>query len=64
MQYCYCFAGNRFAILQTKIGLVQVLSKYEVTPCEKTEIPIKIDPRGALLSPLNGVMYLNIRKIM
>ncbi|XP_012224510.1 cytochrome P450 6k1 [Linepithema humile] len=55
--------GNRFASLQTKLGLIQILSKFEVTPCEKTAIPIKVDPRGTLLSPVNGVIYLNIRRI-
>nr|XP_012224518.1 PREDICTED: cytochrome P450 6k1-like [Linepithema humile] len=55
--------GNRFALLQSKLGLIQILKKCEITPCEKTTIPIRADPRAAMLAPLNGVIYLNIRKI-
>ncbi|XP_071580593.1 cytochrome P450 6k1-like [Temnothorax nylanderi] len=55
--------GNRFGLLQAKLTLLMILSKYEVTPCEKTSIPVEIDPRGAMTVPLNGVIYLNFRKI-
>ncbi|XP_024873863.1 cytochrome P450 6k1-like isoform X1 [Temnothorax curvispinosus] len=55
--------GNRFGLLQAKLTLLMVLSKYEVTPCEKTSIPVEIDPKGAMTVPLNGVIYLNFRKI-
>ena len=39
-----------------------MLNKYEVTPCEKTIIPVIIDSAVALTGPLNGVIYLNMRK--
>ncbi|XP_011866377.1 PREDICTED: cytochrome P450 6k1-like [Vollenhovia emeryi] len=55
--------GNRFGLLQAKLTLLQILSKYEVIPCAKTSIPVEIDPRGAMTVPLNGVIYLNFRKI-
>lgn len=55
--------GTRLAYLQIKLALIIILSKCEVTPCEKTLIPMIIDPRGAMTIPLNGVIYLNFRKI-
>ncbi|XP_025074593.1 cytochrome P450 6k1-like [Pogonomyrmex barbatus] len=55
--------GNRFGLLQAKLTLLIILSKYEVTPSEKTSIPVEIDPRGAMTAPLNGVIYLNFRKV-
>ncbi|KYM81489.1 Cytochrome P450 6k1 [Atta colombica] len=54
--------GNRFALLMIKLILFKMLNKCEVTPCEKTIIPVIIDSAVALTGPLNGVIYLNMRK--
>ncbi|KYN40636.1 Cytochrome P450 6k1 [Trachymyrmex septentrionalis] len=54
--------GNRFALLLIKLALIKMLNKYEVTPCEKTMIPMIIDPALSLTGPLNSVIYLNMRK--
>ncbi|KZC14178.1 Cytochrome P450 6k1 [Dufourea novaeangliae] len=54
--------GFRLGLLQVKLGLVQMLSKYEVTPCEKTLIPIILDPKGFNSLPV-GELHLNVRKI-
>ncbi|XP_071580573.1 cytochrome P450 6k1-like isoform X1 [Temnothorax nylanderi] len=55
--------GTRMGLLQTKLGICTVLSKYEVTPSEKTLIPMIIDPKGTMTSPMGGGLYLNIRKV-
>ncbi|XP_025265760.1 cytochrome P450 6k1 isoform X3 [Camponotus floridanus] len=55
--------GIRLALLKIKLALIIILSKCEVRPCEKTLIPTVIDQRGAMTMPLNGVIYLNFRKI-
>jgi cytochrome P450 family 6 len=34
-------SGKRFAEFEMKMALSEVLINYEVTPCEKTQIPIK-----------------------
>ncbi|XP_046617580.1 cytochrome P450 6k1-like [Neodiprion virginianus] len=54
--------GLRFGLLQAKLGLVKILSKYEVTPCERTLIPMRLDPKALILSS-DGGLYLNVRKI-
>ncbi|KZC14180.1 PREDICTED: cytochrome P450 6k1-like [Dufourea novaeangliae] len=54
--------GMRLGLLQSKLGLVQMLSKYEVTPCEKTSIPMVLDPKGLTTTALGGI-HLNVRKI-
>ncbi|KYN13096.1 Cytochrome P450 6k1 [Trachymyrmex cornetzi] len=54
--------GIRFGLLLIKLALIKMLNKYEVTPCEKTTIPVIIDPAMSMTGPLNGVMYLNMRK--
>ncbi|XP_011254655.1 cytochrome P450 6k1 [Camponotus floridanus] len=55
--------GIRMAFLEMKLALVKILSKFEVAPCEKTLIPMKLDPTAILTMPLGKVIYLNIRKI-
>lgn len=52
--------GMRFGLIQTKVGLVSVLSNYEVSVCEKTSIPLKIDPKQFLNTPTGGI-WLQIR---
>ncbi|KYQ49812.1 Cytochrome P450 6k1 [Trachymyrmex zeteki] len=54
--------GTRFAFLLMKLTLIKILNKYEVTPCEKTMIPMIIDPTMVMTAPLNGEIYLNMRK--
>jgi len=51
----------RFGLMQTKVGLVSLLSKYQFNVSKKTPIPIVIDPKSFNLSPLGG-MWLQIRK--
>ncbi|EFN78989.1 Cytochrome P450 6a2 [Harpegnathos saltator] len=54
--------GARFAVYQTKIGLVKILRNYIVDICEKTQIPYINDPKAFLLAPTGGI-YLRIIKI-
>ncbi|EZA62496.1 Cytochrome P450 6k1 [Ooceraea biroi] len=55
--------GTRFAYLQMKLSIIKILAKFEIVPCEKTLIPMVIDQRAAMTSPLNGVIHLNIRRV-
>jgi len=51
----------RFGLMQTKVGLVFLLSKYLISVSKKTPIPLVFDPRSAILFPKGG-MWLQIRK--
>lgn len=53
--------GLRFAMMQIKIGLVSLLKDFEFTTCEKSENPIKNNPRSFILAPLNGI-YLCVKR--
>ncbi|XP_029674247.1 cytochrome P450 6k1-like, partial [Formica exsecta] len=46
--------GIRLGLLEMKLALVKISSKFEVSPCEKTLIPMKLDSRGHLTTPLGG----------
>ncbi|XP_046602917.1 cytochrome P450 6j1-like isoform X2 [Neodiprion virginianus] len=54
--------GARFAVYQTKLGLIKVLSNFKVDVCDKTYIPYKPDPKSFLLAPIGGV-YLQFSKV-
>uniref|UniRef100_A0A2H8TW02 Cytochrome P450 6a2 n=1 Tax=Melanaphis sacchari TaxID=742174 RepID=A0A2H8TW02_9HEMI len=54
--------GLRFAMMETKSGLAEILSKFEVSPCKKTQYPIKINPRTILLTPKQSIC-LSFKKI-
>ncbi|XP_069702396.1 probable cytochrome P450 6a14 [Periplaneta americana] len=51
--------GMRFGLMQTKVGLVNLLSKYEVSVSEKTSVPLVLDQKSFILSPKGG-MWLKI----
>lgn len=54
--------GMRLGLLQSKLGLIQILSQYELTPCKETMIPMRQNPK-ALLTAADGGLFLNLRKI-
>jgi cytochrome P450 family 6 len=43
-----------FGLLQTKIGLVFALSKYQFCICKETAVPLIFDPKSFILSPVGG----------
>ncbi|XP_068979727.1 cytochrome P450 6k1-like [Bombus flavifrons] len=53
--------GMRLGLMQSKLGVVQILKDYEISPCKKTKIPIVLDPNGIITTAVGGV-HLNIRK--
>ena len=55
------FTGMRFGLMQTKVGLVSLVSKYQISVSKKTSIPVVFDPTSFGLLPLGG-MWLQIRK--
>ncbi|KAJ8922671.1 hypothetical protein NQ315_007703 [Exocentrus adspersus] len=54
--------GGRFAMMQLKVGITQLIRNFEVTLNEKTRQPIKYDPFHFLLYPKGGV-WINCKKI-
>jgi cytochrome P450 family 6 len=54
-------AGMRFGLMQTKVGLISLLSNYEVCVSTKTPVPVMFDAKPFALSPLGG-MWLQIRR--
>lgn len=53
--------GYRFGMVQTRIGLISLLSKFEFTNCDKTMAELKYSLRNVVLSP-DGGMWLKVNK--
>jgi cytochrome P450 family 6 len=51
----------RFGLMQTKVGLISLLSKYQFSVSKKTAVPLVFDKKTIVLSPAGG-MWLQIRK--
>lgn len=49
-------------MMEAKTGLAEILSKFEVMPCEDTEIPIKISPRSIVLLTPSVPIRLKLKK--
>ncbi|XP_049964265.1 cytochrome P450 6k1-like [Schistocerca serialis cubense] len=47
--------GMRMGLLQTKVGLVNILSKYSVRPTEKTVTNLDYHPRSIILLSKSGI---------
>nr|QPZ88879.1 cytochrome P450 CYP6DA1 [Rhopalosiphum padi]UOW66127.1 cytochrome P450 6A13 [Rhopalosiphum padi] len=54
--------GLRFAMMEAKTGLAEILSKFEISPCKETQSPIKTKPRSILLTP-NESIRLSFKSI-
>ena len=54
-------AGMRFGLMQTKVGLISLLSTYEVRVSEKTPIPLVLSFKSIILAALGG-MWLTVVK--
>ncbi|XP_027854113.2 probable cytochrome P450 6a13 [Aphis gossypii] len=54
--------GKRFAELEMKLAIVEILTKFEVLPSEKTVIPVNYFNNVFTLVPKNGI-WLKFKKI-
>lgn len=55
--------GLRFGVMQSKIGLIQVLRNFRVSISPSTKLPLTIDPTRFLLKS-NETLYIKAEKIL
>jgi len=51
----------RFGLMQTKVGLVSILSKYQLNVSKKTAVPLVLDTKPVIMTTVGG-MWLQIKK--
>lgn len=54
--------GERFGLMQSRLGLAYLIRNFRVNICSKTEIPLTFDPKSLAYVPKNAV-YLELEKI-
>ncbi|XP_070507375.1 probable cytochrome P450 6a14 [Chironomus tepperi] len=54
--------GERFGYIETKVGLVTLLSKFKFEPSSKTKTPIEFSKKNMILTTEGG-MFLKVKKI-
>ncbi|NP_001165997.1 cytochrome P450 6AQ8 [Nasonia vitripennis] len=54
--------GMRLGLMQTKLGLIHLISKYEFSPCKDTLIPMEFDKYSVFTTSRNDII-LNVRKL-
>ncbi|XP_053681222.1 probable cytochrome P450 28d1 [Anopheles nili] len=47
--------GMRFALMQVKRGIFEVITKYEISLNSKTMQPLQLDPKAFIICPLGGI---------
>lgn len=55
IQNYFIFLGERFGLIATKLGLVHILSNFELTKSANTPVPIKYGTKTFLLSSEIGL---------
>ncbi|XP_069672099.1 probable cytochrome P450 6a14 [Periplaneta americana] len=53
--------GLRFGLMQTKVGLISLLYRYQFNASKETPVPLVMDVKSFILSPVGG-MHLQIKK--
>lgn len=53
--------GERFAMIQTKLGLLYFYRNHYVTTCEKTPLKIHLNPRAIIIQSLGGIELKVVR---
>lgn len=52
----------RFALLQSKAAIAEIIQHFEVTVNPKTKEPLVIDPQGLFSMPVGG-LWLNFKAL-
>lgn len=54
--------GLRFAMMQTRVGIILLLKHFEFSLGSKTNVPLVINKKAGVFSPQDGV-YLKVKPL-
>ena len=57
----YSVSGNRFALMESKVALVHLLSRFNLTVVSRTPIPIQITKKGFNMT-VDGGFWLGLEQ--
>ncbi|KAJ4432911.1 hypothetical protein ANN_15168, partial [Periplaneta americana] len=47
--------GKRFGLMQTKTGLIHLFSRYEVSPCKETPVPLVMNKKAFVVASVEAI---------
>ena len=53
--------GMRFALMEAKLALANIVRKFHLTPSEKTKEPLKLDPYAGIAYVKDG-LHIKVEK--
>ena len=53
--------GMRFALLEAKLALANIVRKFTILPSDKTKKPLVLDPQAQIAYPKDG-LYIKLEK--
>lgn len=54
--------GMKFAMMQTKIAIAELIRNFEVSVNEKTQLPLTLDPKE-ILNVKTGGIWINFKAL-
>lgn len=57
----YCL-GMRFGLLQIKLAIAMLVNNFVISPCDRTDNPVKVDIATIIHAPL-GEVFLNLKRV-
>ena len=51
----------RFALLEAKLALANIIRRYTILPSDKTKEPLVLDPKADIAYPLDG-LHIKLEK--
>ena len=55
--------GERFGMIQAKVGLVALLKNFKFSLSDKTDVPLQLDKLAALIMPKDDI-HLKVEKVV
>lgn len=53
--FIFFFSGERFGLMGSKIGIIEIISNFYLECSENTPQPIEFDPKSFILQPVGGL---------
>jgi hypothetical protein len=61
---CRHFPGLRFGLMQVKMGLAILISRFQFDLCEKSDVPLVMDPKKFVMNTIGGLWLKMTRRTL
>ena len=54
--------GMRFALMEAKLGLANIVRRYNLLPSDKTVEPLQLDPQSGVVAYVKDGLHIKVEK--